>query len=242
MIQDTHSNTYSERSSPLVVEKEMNALEAFDLSQEQIVPGCHKGVLPPPTMWANVENQGSYFGMWASVDSVWTRAFLWAVLGSDRQSSPKPKECFALWHIPQSANLTGHGLPFYVVSAESASGFPPSHLPLRPGCLGSLLQSVFTAKKLPTLPFILIFRGSLYFLLSKTNRSWVPFFRHILNSMQLALLAFEHWAGNPCHSQVQPIGLPPGLQPPWPENAASPPPGRGALSWRSLGAQTLIHV
>lgn len=98
----------------------------------------------------------------------------------------------------------GQGLPFSVASGiESTSGPLPSSLPLGPVCLGSLLQTVLAALKLPTLPFVLIFKGSVCFLNTKTYRSWMFLSRQIHLCAVAFADDFEQETGK-LQPQVQP--------------------------------------
>lgn len=138
----------------------------------------------------------------------------------------------------------GQGLPFNVASIIESASRSPSCPSLGPVCLGSLLQTVFTAIKLPTLPLVLIFSGSVCFFIAKTYGSWMPFSWGKVSSMQLAFLAISNMGQEiyniPKSSQAIGMSLAPYKQ--QPENAVFPPPGSRALGWRSPGAQMFIHV
>lgn len=138
----------------------------------------------------------------------------------------------------------GQGLPFNVASFIESASSSPSRPPLGPVCLGSLLQMVFKAVKLPTLPFVLIFKRSACFFIAKTYGSWMPFSRGKFSSMQLAFLAILNMGQEiyniPKFNQAMGMSL--GPYRPQPENTVSPPPGSLALSWGRPGAQMFIHV
>lgn len=163
--------------------------------------------------------------------------------GWQTQSSPEPKECFALWHISRKCqpHWAWPTLPCgQCWVCKWLSFFPPAPLAW---LSGQPAADCIYSWKAAHLAFYIDLLGVTLFPPQQNQQELDALFS---GHAKLRATGFagssEHWTGNPCHSQVQPVGLSPGPQRPWPENVVSPSPGSEALGWKSLGAQTLIHV